>query len=374
MSSRKKIVLKILLIISCIALVGAAVLYNYSYKLCWMCSTQDYYERGKELVCRNKEELRQTGLDFLRLAADRQQIDAQILLGECYLDELPEGYISCNATALDCLNRQLNNNPTVAAQLFNQAYTLLRQQELTAGSRLFNFALLAKNGILAGNNPQQDAHTLCLQAAEQGNYAAMSFLALEYHQKSDYAAAKKWLSRIVETGKDAEPALMLGDYFIYGRGGVIDYEKAIYWYRMALKTQKTLWAHAGEEEQLAAKDVPMARIEMAMRRLKKDRLSAPLSLHYRISGNPMSLHYSISGNARRYIVHTEDRLEGPVGIVEKTVKGINAQLDDSIALPLSIPISRKSFKSMNDGMEWVLHSYARSRYGSDEKFNFILKR
>ena len=361
MSLRKKIVLYVLLFVGCVALVGAVALYNYSYKLCWKCSTQDYYERGKDFVCSDKEELRQTGLDFLLVAADRQQSAAQILLGEGYLGDLPEGYISFDATALGCLIGQLPQDPTAAARLFNQAYTTLRQQELADNRLPLNFGLLVENGMIASDNPHQDAHTLYLQAAKQGNYTAMRSLGLKYHQKSDYVAAQKWLSLVAEAGKETEPALLLGDYFYYGKGGVLNYDKAIRWYRVALKTQRTLWASASEEERLAAEDVPMARIEMAMRQLQKDCMRVPMTLHYRISGN-----------ASRYTVHTEDRPEGPIGIVEKTDEGIMAQINNRITLARSIPTRSKSFESMNDGMEWMLHAYARSRYGSSAKLNFIL--
>lgn len=362
MSLRKKIVLYVLLFVGCVALVGTVALYNYRYKLCWQCSTQDYYERGKEFVCSDKEELRQTGLDFLLLAADRQQSAAQILLGECYMGDLPEGYSSFDATTFGCLNGQLPRDPTAAARFFNQAYATLRQQEPADNRLPLNFGLLVEKGMIASDNPQQDAHTLYLQAAEQGNYTAMRSLGLEYYKKSDYVAAKKWLSLVAEAGKETEPALLLGDCFYYGKGGVLNYDKAIHWYRVALKTQRILWASAGEDERLAAEDVPMARIDMAMRQLQKNCMRVPMTLHYRISGN-----------ATRYIVHTEDRPEGPIGVVEKTDEGITARINNKVTLARSIPTRSKSFQSMNDGMEWMLDAYARSRFGRSAKLNFILK-
>lgn len=362
MSLQKKTLLNILLFIGCLAMAASAILYNYSYKMCWKCSTQNYYERGKEFVCRDKVELQQTGVDFLRLAADKQQADAQILLAECYLGGLPEGYISLDGNAFDCLKNQLRPNATVAKQFFNLAYDTLRQGELTNNKQLFNFALLVENGILNSDNQQQDAHNLYLQAAEHGNNIAMTTLGFDYHKKSDYVAAKKWLRLAAEAGNDAQPALILGDYFFYGKGETVNYEKAIHWYRLALKTQKSIWARASEGERITAQDAPIARIEMAMRQLQKTRMLAPMSLNYRIAGN-----------ANHYIIHSEDRPEGAIGSVKKTKTGITAQIDEGITLALSIPIRSKVFESMNDGMEWLLHAYARSRYGSYAKVSFILK-
>lgn len=363
MSSRKKIILNIVLFIGCLSVAGSAMLYNYSYKLCWKCSTVDYYERGKEFVCRDKVELRQTGVDFLRLAADKDNTDAQILLAECYLGKLPDGYISRDPTAFNCLNDQLRANQIAATQLFSQAYTLLTKAELKDHQQLFNFAVLIEQGVLKRSNSTKDAHSLYLQAAKHGNLIAMNALGYEYHQKSDYVAAKKWLRMAAEAGKSVEPALTLGDYFYYGKGETVNFEKAIHWYRIALKTQQTRAARLPEQQRVAALDAPMARIEMAMRQLKKSRMTAPMSLHYRIGGN-----------ATHYVVHTEDRPEGAIGTVSKTATGVTAAIDDSITLALSIPTSSKSFSSMNDGMDWLLQSYARSRYGSYTRVSFSLQK
>lgn len=363
MSSRKKIILNIVLFIGCLSLAGAAMLYNYNYKLCWKCSTDDYYERGKEFVCRDKGELRQTGIDFLRLAAEQKNTDAQILLGECYLTTLPTGYISRDATAFSCLNEQLRHNPAAATQLFSQAFKALTTAELTDHQQLFNFALLIEQGVLKISNPEKEAHSLYLQAAKHGNTIAMNALGYKYHQKSDYVAAKKWLRMAAEAGKSVEPALTLGDYFYYGKGETVNFEKAIHWYRIALKTQQTLTAKLPEPQRIAALDAPKARIEMAMRQLKKSRMTAPMALHYRIAGN-----------ATHYEVHTEDRNEGPIGTVDKSTTGVTAKIDASITLALSIPTSSKSFTSMNDGMEWLLHAYSRSRYGSYTDVSFSLQK
>lgn len=363
MSSRKKIILNIVLFIGCISLAGAAMLYNYNYKLCWKCSTDDYYQRGKEFVCRDKGELQQTGLDFLRLAAEQDNTDAQILLAECYLGELPEGYISRDQTAFNCLNDQLRPNPPAATQLFSQAFTLLGKDELEDQQQLFNFAVLIEQGVMKRSNPSKDAHSLYLQAAKHGNIIAMNTLGYEYHQKSDYVAAKKWLRLAAETEKSVNPALTLGDYFYYGKGETINFEKAIQWYRSALKTQQALTAKLPETQRLAALDAPKARIEMAMRQLKKSRMTAPMALHYRIGGN-----------ATHYEVYTEDRTEGAIGTVDKTITGVTATIDAGITRALSIPTSSKSFTSMNDGMEWLLQSYARSRYGSYTRVSFSLQK
>lgn len=363
MSSRKKIIINIVLFIGCFCVAGAAIVYNYSYKMCWNCSTADYYQRGKEFACRDKGELRQTGIDFLRLAAERDNSDAQILLAECYLGKLPDGYVSRDPIAFNCLNDQLRQNTAAATQLFSQAYNLLEKDELTDHQQLFNFAVLVEQGVIKSSEPKKKAHSLYLQAAKRGNVIAMNALGYQYHRKSDYIAAKKWLRLAAEAGKSAEPALTLGDYFYYGKGETVNYEKAIQWYRVALKTQQSLAAKLPEQQRIAALDAPMARIEMAMLQLKKTRMTAP-----------MSLQYSVTGNATHYVVYSEDRPEGAIGSVKKTTAGATATINDDITVALSIPTTSKTFESMNEGMDWLLQSYARSRYGSYTRVTFSLKK
>jgi len=361
MSSRKKIILNSVLFLSCILLAASAILYNYSYKICWHCSTQDFYQRGKEFVCRDKDEFRQAGLDFLRLAADRKQAKAQLLLAEGYLGKLPAGYKSADENARACLSGLLSNNGAAAKQLFDRAYANIQQQEAIDSQLLFNFALLIETGIISSAQPQQEAQTLFMRAAENGNYSAMSKLAFSYHEKAQYKVANRWLRSAAEAGKGVKPALMLGDDFFYGKGVTVNYEKAIYWYRKALDTQQKLSARASEDERLAAEDAPKARIEMAMRKLQKNRMLAP-----------MTLHYTIKGNAENYLVYADDRPEGPIGSVKKDVAGCVATIDSSITLALSIATPSKTFSSMNAGMNWLLGAYARSRYGSYTKVNFVL--
>ncbi|OQY18514.1 MAG: hypothetical protein B6I36_06805 [Desulfobacteraceae bacterium 4572_35.1] len=363
MSSRKKIILNVVLFLSCILVAGAAILYNYSYKICWHCTTEDFYQRGKEFVCRDKTELRQTGLDFLNLAANKKQPEAQILLAESYLGKLPAGYVAQDDNALKCLKELLGNNKKASISLFNQAYTELKQQELKDNQLLFNLARLIEEGILTSDNPKLQAHALYLQAADNGNYAAMSKLGFDYHKKGQYAEANKWLKMAAEAGKNAQPALILGDNFFYGKGETVNYEKAVSWYRTALETQRKLFARASEEERLVAEDAPKARIEMAMLKLQKTRMLAP-----------MTLHYTIKGNAEHYVIYTEDHSKQPIGSVKKDVAGTIATIDSSIDRALSIATDSKTFSSMNDGMEWLLQAYARSRYGSYTKVNFILNK
>nr|WP_320049731.1 hypothetical protein [uncultured Desulfuromonas sp.] len=363
MKSRNKLVLNSVLFISCLLLAGAAVLYNYGYKLCWKCSTHDYYERGMEFVTHAENELQQTGVDFIRLAADREDIDAQLLLAESYAPSLPKGYVSANPEAQKKLSSLVVKNRTMASTLLSQAYNRLYAGNKMTSRQWYNMALLVEASLIKRDDQAQATLDLLTQAAEAGSYPAMNRLGTFYHQKSDYDKAQKWLRRAAEASIDPQPALTLGDYFFYGKSEAVNYEKAIHWYREALKTQRELAARSDEQARVIAEDVPMARIDMAMRQLQKSRMQAPMTLNYRLVGN-----------AHNSQVFSEDRSEGPIGTVKAVGNEVTALMDPSITLALSIPVDRKTFDSMTKAVDWLLQSYARSRYGSYTRFHFKLVR
>ena len=103
------------------------------------------------------------------------------------------------------------------SKCFSQAFSQLNKVELEGKQQPFNFAVLIEQGVIKRANPNKDAHSLYLQSAKHGNIIAMTTLGYDYHQKSDYVAAKKWLRLAAETKKSAKPALTLGDYFYYGK-------------------------------------------------------------------------------------------------------------------------------------------------------------
>ncbi|MBN2645689.1 MAG: sel1 repeat family protein [Desulfuromonadaceae bacterium] len=363
MTSRKRLILNILFFIGCVAIASAAILNNYSYKICWKCDSQDYFERGKEFVCRQDDDLRQTGLDFLHMAVDRGLPAAQILLAESYSNNLPKGYTVFNTNASQCLTGLLGKNQAAATTLFNQAFDQLQQQPVADGALLYNMGLLYENGTLKADNPAVNAQACFIRAADAGNYTAMTRMGEYYHNLADYEQAKKWLRLAAEKEKDAKPALMLGDYFFYGKSETINYEKAIQWYREALKTQQKLWTKGTAEERLAAEDVPRARIDMALRKLQENRMRTPMTLDYRIGGS-----------ATHYVVYCQDAPDKSIGTVRKTVEGVVAEISPDIKLSLSIATPKKTFSSMNEGLDWLLNAYARSRYGSYVSFHFRLIR
>lgn len=362
MTAKKKLLMNILLLLVCIAVAGLAILYNYSYKICWHCDTDAYYERGRTFVCKEKEELRESGLDFLRLAAARQQVGAQLLLAECYAEQLPPGYAPVDKRAYTCLSSQLDTNNAAAKQYFNAAHATLDAAEEIEPKVQHNLGLLLEAGILDAQNASQLAQKYFTAAASRGYFPAMQHLGMLYNNRSAYTEARVWLEQAAAQHKEMQSALLLGDYYMQGKGVAIDHEKAMHWYRQALLTARKTSVGLAPEAQAAAEDVPRARMDMALRKLQQERMF-----------KFMTLYYSVGGDASTYEVYCEDRPGQVIGSVTRNVEGVVASLAPEIKRSYAVVTPQKTFSSMNKGLEWVLTAYAKGRYGDFTKFDFRLR-
>ncbi|MDD2557071.1 MAG: hypothetical protein RBR43_01600 [Desulfuromonadaceae bacterium] len=362
MTAKKKLLVNIFLLLVCVTIAGLAVLYNYSYKICWHCDTDDYYERGRAFVCKEKEELRESGLDFLRLAASRQQVGAQLLLAECYVGQLPQGYTPVDERAYACLATSLVTNTAAARQFFNKAHATLATREGVEPKVQHNLGLLLEAGILEAQDAPQLALEYFTLAARQSYFPAMQHLGMLYHNRSAYVEARTWLEQAAAQHKDMQPALLLGDYYMQGKGVAIELEKAMHWYRQALLTAKKTSVGLAQNVQLAAEDVPRARMDMAMRKLQQERMF-----------KFMTLYYSVGGDASTYEVYCEDSPGLMIGTVERNVEGVVANLAPGLKRSAAVVTPQKTFSSMNKGLDWVLTAYAKGRYGDFTKFDFRLR-
>ncbi len=362
MTAKKKLLVNILLFLVCIAIAGLAVLYNYSYKICWRCDTDDYYERGRAFVCKEKEELQESGLDFLRLAAARQQMGAQLLLAECYVGSLPQGYTPLDERAYACLSSSLSPNQLAAKQFFNAAHVTVAKLEEVEAKVQHNLGLLLEAGILEAHDPQQLAQEYFIAAGRQNYFPAMLHLGMLYHNRSAYSEARPWLELAADLHKVVQPALLLGDYYMQGKGVVVDLEKAMHWYRRALLTAKKTSVGLAQDAQIAAEDVPRARMDMTMRKLQQERMF-----------KFMTLYYSVGGDATTYEVYCEESPGQRIGTVERSVEGVLARLAPGVKRSSAVVTPEKTFSSMNKGLDWVLTAYAQGRYGDFTKFDFRLR-
>jgi len=362
MTAKKKLLINILLFLGCVAIASLAVLYNYGYKICWHCDTQDYYERGRVFVCKEDAELRESGLDFLRVAASRQQPDAQLLLAECYAPQLPQGYEPLDTRAYACLSSELKTNSAAASEFFRKAHAVLARQEGLEPQMLYNLGLLLEEGMLESAEAVPTAETYFAAAARQNYFPAQLHLGLIHHQRSEYSQAMRWFEEAAQRYKDPQPALLLGDYYMQGKDVAVDYEKAMHWYREALLAVQKNKVGLEREEQVAAEDVPRARMDMALRKLRQERIFKFKTLYYRVGGD-----------AANYEVYCEDNPARMIGTVRRNVEGVVASLAPEVKRALSVTTPQKTFDSMNEGLNWLLTAYAKGQYGNFTKFDFRLK-
>ncbi len=363
MTARKKLLMNILLFLGCVAIAGLAVLYNYGYKICWRCDTQEYYERGRVFVCKEDSKLRESGLDFLRVAASRQQVRAQLLLAECYAPQLPQGYVPLDERAFACLSTELSPNPAASHDFFRKAHATLALQKDLQPQLRHNLGLLLEEGVLEHSTETPTAEEYFIAAAQQDYFPAQLHLGMLYHQRSEYAQAMHWFEKAAQRYKDPQPALLLGDYHMQGKEVVADYEKAMHWYRQALLTVQKISVGLNRAEQIAAEDVPRARMDMTLRKLQQERIFKFKTLYYRVGGDASMYEVYCCG----------DDLTRRIGTVTRNVEGVEARLDPEVKRALSVTTSQKTFASMNEGLNWLLTAYAKGQYGNFTKFDFRLK-
>jgi tetratricopeptide (TPR) repeat protein len=306
--------------------------------------------------------LRESGLDFLRFAASRQQAGAQLLLAECYAPKLPRGYEPLDKRAYGCLSSELGPNPAAATEFFRKAHTTLTHQQDLQPQLLHNLGLLLEEDMLEYAEASKVAEKYFGDAAKQGYFPAQFQLGMIYHKRSDYTQARRWLAEAAQRYKDPQPAMFLGDYYMQGKGVAVDYEKAMHWYRQALLAVQKTSVGLEQAQQVAAQDVPRARMDMALRKLQQERIFKFKTLYYRVGGDAAS-----------YEVYCEDNPSRMIGTVKRNVEGAVASLNPEVKRALSVTPPQKTFASMNEGLNWLLTAYAKGRYGNFTKFDFRLK-
>jgi tetratricopeptide (TPR) repeat protein len=256
----------------------------------------------------------------------------------------------------------LNGNASAANEFFNQAHATLVRQDDMDPRLMHNLGLLIEAEMLDSKTAFPSAEEYFARAARKEYFPAQLHLAMIYHRRSEYAEARPWLEAAAQRYKDPQPALILGDYRMQGKGVEVDYEKAMHWYRQALLAVQKSSVGLDHSEQVEAEDVPRARMDMAMRKLQQERM-----FKFR------TLYYHVGGDADTYEVYCEDSPDTMIGSVSRNVEGVVASLAPDVKRALSVATPQKTFASMNEGLNWLLTAYARGQYGEFTKFDFRLR-
>ncbi len=359
MNTNSKTVVSLLLIAVLIA--GAFVLYRTGYRECWRCSRADFFQRGLEFSCKEDWEYKKRALKFIKKAADEGLLQARIFIAELYLEKPPEGYQLSFPEKISCLKKIAKADNKAAAENFIKAISGIRGK-ISDKKLYYNIGLLYLAGIIPSNDPVSETRKWFELAADAGHLKAMKWLAALTEKRDEYPEAMKWHQAVFAKTNDPETAILIGDWFMYGRPGIgRNYAKAMDWYRKAVDIIKKTRKDASEEELQIALDPVLVRMDIAKHKAGKT------------SGDVITIKYHIDGGLNKFIVFVEGKPDAPVGQVVRQKGGIRAEIEKDISLPEGLPREKDGFKSMQEGLEWVLHTYATAKHGPGKLFTFVMK-
>jgi len=351
----------ITLVLVAILAAGGFIFSQFSYKLCFRCDADGFYSRGLEYACSSKESHRKTGLDFIKNAADQGHLQAELTLAELYSSTLPAGYTFSNTEQRECLLQDIASDQTTGMSYFESVMNTMEEGQEVAPVILDNLALLYLEGVLSAEDHVDKASMLYEKAAAEGSFPAMLQLGILSNGRGYYSKAMQWFVQASEDPTDAFSPLMVGDYYRYGKGVSIDYFKAREWYSKALARAEK----GSSEEQTLLANTAVARLDMVNRKLAEE------------DGGKqrVSISYRLEGGVKHFIIFATDHPDQPLGEVINNNGNISAIMNENLELTQQLPVSlQENFSSMNEGMQWVLTTFAMNTHtdAADVIFDFVL--
>ena len=352
----------IIIAISFIAVlvIGGLIYSRMSYKICRNCDADEFFTRGIEYTCSDKEKYRQTGLEFINTAAGQGHVKAELTLAEVYSDKLPKDYILTDSEQLTCLRRVVTPDQATGLNYFAAVTKAVEQGHELDAVTLSNLGVLYLNGVIPTDNPMDKAVGLFKKAAEAGSFSAMRLLGKLADERGDYSDAMEWFTRASEDPAEATAPLMIGDYYFYGKGTTADYQKAEEWYKKALARS--------EKSDAGVKDMALTRLDLVQRRL-----SGPDGS----TRQQVAVNYHIDGTVKHFMIFAADHPGEYIGEVINDGSSITAVMNKNLEFTAQLPeLQQNDFSSMNEGMFWILNTFAANTHdnAADLIFNFVLTR
>ncbi len=350
------------------SMVIAGLIYRHAgYKICPNCTAHTYFQRGLEYACQKDRDYRLTALNFLEKAAEKGDFDARLILAELYLQKFPQGYVQTFPEQEACLDQEVTPDRKTAMSYFQQVIKDIEAGKDVPPALYFNIYLLYASDILPGGHSAEAAQGWLQRAADSGNGAAVVLLAKAADARGNYEQARKWLEKAWNSHADWKSALTLGDYYFYGRGTDVNYQKAEQWYERALEAAQKLSAKQRPgEDRAEIEDACRIRLDIVRQRLAAEKGLKRETLKYRLEGR---LNENIV-----YVEGGSGKLE-PAGKVIRKDGKIIAALNDKIKYAVQPDTMKKEgFSSMLEGVKWVLNTYAHhaSKENNAKEFDFVL--
>ncbi|MBN1932094.1 MAG: sel1 repeat family protein [Desulfobacterales bacterium] len=325
-------------------------------RYCWQCTPQEMFDKGTALILDDDVKKKEKGLRYLHGAAKKMHVDAQIFLAELYLGTFPETYYVLNADKITALRNTVPANTKKGVSYFRD---LADNMDVVKGNNSqiqYNLGLLFKTGILKSKRPQEEAEKWFALSANQGNPNAMYEFGMRHHAKGEYTTAGEWFTKAFNSGKDPRSAIMIGDYYLYAKGRAKDYAQCMQWYRNALDAlaQTSLTFSEATKEKLT--ENATQRLDLVQRKTKS---SGQIEI--------VTLNYGLGGGATNYSIFIPNITGQQIGEVKQEKDKILASIKNGKGTN-----STKIVASMNEGLYWVLKTYAVGKYGPDKEFNFVI--
>jgi len=341
-----------------VAVIGGLIYSRMSYKICRNCDADEFFTRGLEYTCSDKEKYRQTGLEFINTAAGQGLVKAELALAEVYSENLPKEYVPADSEQLACLRRNVTPDQDTGLSYFAAVTKAVAQGHELDAVTLSNLGVLYLNGVIPAENPQDKAVDLFKKAAEAGSFSAMKQLGEMANERGDYSNAMQWLTKASEDPADAAAPLMIGDYYFYGKGTAADYKKAEEWYKKAVARS--------EKSEGREKDMALTRLDLVQRKL---------SGQDGIIKQQVAVNYHIDGGIKHFIIFAADHPGEYIGEVINDGSSITAVMNTNLEFTAQLPEQQHDdFSSMNEGMFWILNTFAANTHDNAAEliFKFVL--
>ncbi len=335
------------LVVLILLLIAGGMLLKRHY--CWGCTAGERYAVGIDLLCAQDREARARGLKFVVKAADQGLADARILAGELLLQPLPKRFVPLQPERLACAAAGVKADSKRALGYFK---SLIVDGQLTPKLQ-YDLGVLIEAGVLENPVAGKTVEDYFRSAAKQGDPRALYEMGMAEDQKKDYAAAATLFKEAFSRGGHPGAALMLGNYAYFGRFEKGDLENAMVWYQKALAAARSSEYAADGFTQPVEQRISI--VEEFRRRAGS---KAVTSVSYRLGGG-LSEYRVYAGDSNDLLGRVE-RQDGQV-VATYLAGGEGGENAET-----------KDVASMNDGLDWILETYAAGRYGADQKFKFVL--
>ena len=343
----------------CLGIYVIFMLYYLFGDGCWNCSPQDYYARGIAMISKNDNNDLKKGVKYLRTAAKKGNIEAIIFLGELSLDDFPDAYITDNKEKIAALRSVVSANIKERESYFNE---LIKNQaffDRKYSKTQYNLGILYNAGILKSEEKEEAYKKWLTISADNGNPLAIYQMGIYFNNKGKYMDALKWFTKAFDSSQEPASAIMIGDYYFYGKGVAMDYRQSIRWYQQALS------ASASPDTSLWIKNRKEL-TEWATQRLN----IAEKKVRIKMSKQVVIVKYHITGGLNSLSIFASDLKGNLIGKVKKQNGYIQARSNIMIK---SVSISKSAkVDSMSEGLYWVLNTYAKNKHGADKDFNFVI--